>query len=207
MNEWRAGEAKQVSFYSNSMNSTVPNTIIATHGGGSCQFSLSTDGKPTINSQWKVIRSIIGGCPTSQPGNLDGDELPDEFSVTLPRSLPSGNYTFAWSWLNKQGNREFYMSCAPLTVTGSEEGTVETALGALPDMFVANLPSTECGTVEGFDFAFPDPGNAVSTGTAAKTGTELTGTGCSTQTTLGAGQGTLGGSRVMQTSTVDVLHH
>ena len=62
----------------------------ATHGGGSCQFSLSYDGGNT----WAVIHSIIGGCP-----------LNSAYTFSVPTNIPSGNALFAWTWFNKVGNR------------------------------------------------------------------------------------------------------
>jgi hypothetical protein len=62
----------------------------ATHGGGSCQFSLSYDGGNT----WAVIHSIIGGCP-----------LNSAYTFSVPSGVPSGNALFSWSWFNKVGNR------------------------------------------------------------------------------------------------------
>ena len=62
----------------------------ATHGGGSCQFSLSYDG----GSTWAVIHSIIGGCP-----------LNSAYTFPVPNNIPSGNALFAWTWFNKVGNR------------------------------------------------------------------------------------------------------
>ena len=62
----------------------------ATHGGGSCQFSLSYDG----GSTWAVIHSIIGGCP-----------LNSAYTFSVPNNIPSGNALFAWTWFNKVGNR------------------------------------------------------------------------------------------------------
>jgi hypothetical protein len=183
MNQWNAGQTQTVSFLGS-----------AVHGGGSCQFSITTDTNPTKESQWKVIQSVVGGCPANAPGNLAAD--PDgtgaaTFPVTMPSNIPDGQYTFAWTWLNKKGNREFYMNCAPIKVGGGGSGSAAEALSALPDMFVANLPATECTTKEDEDFSYPDPGQLV-TGSGAAIGKTLTGSGCATQTKIGAGNGKIG---------------
>lgn len=102
MNSWTAGEAQTIRFVGS-----------AVHGGGSCQFSLSEDLQPTKNSRWKVIHSVVGGCPATAEENLLGgpaSPIPDTFEVVLPKELPSGTYTFAWTWFNKKGNREIYMN-------------------------------------------------------------------------------------------------
>lgn len=177
MNYWAAGEKKTISF-----------TGSAVHGGGSCQFSVTNDLQPTKGSHWKVLHSVVGGCPASAIGNLPGGSEGHgaaTFDIMLPKELPSGTYTFAWTWFNKEGNREMYMNCAPITIHGGANDT--TFLGTLPDMFVANLPRDACSTVEGFDYAFPDPGVSVVTGVQAKIATSLTGPGCASVTALGAG--------------------
>lgn len=132
----------------------------AVHGGGSCQVSITTDLKPSKNSVWKVIKSIEGGCPAK---NLSTNilplnpnlETPFEYSYTIPKDLAAGKYTLAWTWFNKIGNREMYMNCAPISVTGS--GGSKDALGTLPDMFVANT-GNGCGTLGNTDLKFPNPG-------------------------------------------------
>ena len=107
----------------------------ATHTGGSCQFALSYDSGKTF----KVIKSIIGGCP------LEG-----EYNFTIPSSAPSGDALFAWTWMNKKGNREFYMDCAWVHVEG--EGGIDTTEeppGELPNIFVANLKGiNDCEIIE-----------------------------------------------------------
>lgn len=188
MNQWNAGETQTVSFLGS-----------AVHGGGSCQFSITTDTEPTEQSQWKVIQSVVGGCPSNATGNLpdapDGDKAAT-FPVTMPSSVPDGQYTFAWTWLNKVGNREFYMNCAPIQV-GSGAGTASTAsaasaLSSLPDMFVANLPDTSCSTAENEDFNYPDAGSNIVEGNGAALGDSLKGAGCAVMTKLGAGNGQIG---------------
>jgi hypothetical protein len=64
----------------------------APHNGGSCQASLSEDGGTT----WKVMKSIIGGCPTQSGGT---------FPFTVPSEAKSGEAIFAWTWFNQVGNR------------------------------------------------------------------------------------------------------
>ncbi|PFH57458.1 hypothetical protein XA68_15032 [Ophiocordyceps unilateralis] len=134
----------------------------AVHGGGSCQVSMTTDLKPTKNSVWKVIKSIEGGCPAkNQGGNMGGGagaDTPYKYDYTIPTELAAGNYTLAWTWFNKIGNREMYMNCAPVSVTGS--GGSQGYLESLPDMFVANV-GKGCGTESGKDVQFPNPGKDV----------------------------------------------
>ena len=188
MNHWNAGETKTISFRGS-----------AVHGGGSCQFSLTTDPKPSLSSQWKVIQSVIGGCPANVTGNIEPED-PDghragKFPVQMPKDIPAGTYTFAWTWLNKVGNREFYMNCAPVQVGsgtgGAYSGSASDALSKLPNMFVANL-GTSCNTKEGQDFDYPDPGANVVRAQNAAPDRSLDGTGCATVTAMGAGKGQMG---------------
>ncbi|KAL6691541.1 hypothetical protein J3F84DRAFT_386756 [Trichoderma pleuroticola] len=136
----------------------------AVHGGGSCQISVTTDAQPDKNSVWKVIKSIEGGCPAKdQIGNMGDDAAaidPYTYDFTIPKELETGNYTLAWTWFNKVGNREMYMNCAPLSVTGS--GGSKDFLNTLPDMFEANIFGGQgCATADSTDLVFPDPGSDV----------------------------------------------
>lgn len=184
MNKYNAGDSMDVKIIGG-----------ATHGGGSCQFSITTDTKPTKDTQWKVLFSQIGGCPGGPSDKNLSDNPNDQsnapFKVKLPEDLPTGKYTFAWTWNNKLGNREFYMNCAPLDITGGS-GDASKVLGGLPDMFVVNLPATQCALGVGQDVLYPNPGKAVATAAAAKPGLKLEGSGCGAQTKLGAGSGKLG---------------
>jgi len=109
MNEWTVGSDVTVSF---------PNDQTATHGGGSCQISVTKDQKPTKDSVWKVIHSIEGGCPTTNGGNINNPKDLGSFPFKVPSELPEGEMTMAWTWFNKVGNREMYMNCAPIKVSG-----------------------------------------------------------------------------------------
>lgn len=120
----------------------------ASHNGGSCQASISTDSGKTF----KVIHSYIGNCP-----------LVSDFPFTVPGDTPTGEAVFAWTWFNKVGNREMYMNCASVTITAGS-GTTAVAFSARPDIFVANA-GTDCTTVESSDLKFPNPGPDVTTDT------------------------------------------
>ncbi|KAF2461036.1 hypothetical protein BDY21DRAFT_279514, partial [Lineolata rhizophorae] len=150
MNDMAVGEEQELSFMGG-----------ATHGGGSCQVSVTLDQEPTPESTWKVVHSIIGGCPTADSGNAGDDPnaiVGNPFRFSLPEGMPNGQYTLAWTWFNKIGNREMYMNCAPITVTGGADEGDTSVFDSLPDMFVANIPEIGCGTQESQDAVFPDPG-------------------------------------------------
>ncbi|KAF9882676.1 hypothetical protein FE257_005650 [Aspergillus nanangensis] len=116
----------------------------ATHGGGSCQLSLSYDDGATF----KVIQSMIGGCP-----------LQSKYDFTMPSDVANGQALFAWSWFNLVGNREMYMNCADVVISGGS-GSVAAFESAYPDMFVANV-GNGCSSVEGQQTVFADPGAQV----------------------------------------------
>ncbi|GAB0135566.1 hypothetical protein EsDP_00003899 [Epichloe bromicola] len=166
----------------------------AVHGGGSCQVAVTVDVQPTKKSVWKVIKSIEGGCPAK---NMDGNagnnadaKNPFIYDFTIPKELASGNYTLAWTWFNRIGNREMYMNCAPLTVTGS--GGSQSFVNGLPDMFVANI-GNGCGTVDSKDVKFPNPGKDVDNFGAAGNAAAPTG-GCQAGNGGGDGGGSGSGS-------------
>ncbi|QPH05754.1 hypothetical protein C2857_003742 [Epichloe festucae Fl1] len=117
------------------------------HNGGSCQASLSFDS----GNSWKVLHSYIGNCPAM------GDS---KFEFTLPGDTPSGQMLFAWTWFNEVGNREMYMNCAVIDIQGGggrKKRGAASLMTSRPDMFVANV-ANGCGTAEGKDVMFPDPG-------------------------------------------------
>ncbi|KAL7933988.1 lytic polysaccharide monooxygenase [Trichoderma chlorosporum] len=167
----------------------------AVHGGGSCQVSVTTDAQPDKNSVWRVIKTIEGGCPAKdQTGNMGNSASavdPYTYDFTIPKELETGNYTLAWTWFNKIGNREMYMNCAPLTVTGS--GGSADFLNSLPNMFEANIfGQGGCGTKADTDLLFPNPGSDVDQfngATSAFSGP----TGCSSPTVAPTPEPTNGG--------------
>ncbi|AEO70619.1 uncharacterized protein THITE_2029285, partial [Thermothielavioides terrestris NRRL 8126] len=162
----------------------------AQHGGGSCQFSITYD-EPVNGGNWnksasfKTIYSIIGGCPavftdesrnlplaamdnnkradSKHCGNDSGIDCIRQFMVPIPKFLKNGPATFAWTWFNKLGNKEMYMNCAPINITGGTGD--EKLIAELPDIFIANYPSDpevpNCITGTSADkvvLNFPKPG-------------------------------------------------
>lgn len=124
----------------------------ATHGGGSCQLSLSYDQGKTF----RVIKSMIGNCPNEK-----------SYDFTIPAYAPSGEAIFAWSWQNRIGNREFYMDCAVVQVQGSQGKRQDSYdnVDSLPAIWKADLQSVnDCTTVEGESPVYPHPGPDVEYG-------------------------------------------
>ncbi|KAL8279132.1 hypothetical protein RQP46_008388 [Phenoliferia psychrophenolica] len=153
----------------------------ATHGGGSCQFSLSYDQGKTF----AVIASIIGGCPTAEA-----------YAIPIPKDVPAGTKAlFAWTWQNLVGNREEYMNCAVVDVTGTSKSYTG------PGLFRANTQgATQCRTVENEDVVYPNPGPSVqyldSTTTKSSAATVLSpcSTDQDTSVTVTSNGGTVSGS-------------
>jgi hypothetical protein len=159
MNNWAVGSTQKLEFVVGGGVGT------AVHGGGSCQISVTTDREPTKASKFKVIHSFIGACPPPPDGGgnyVAGTQptlTPLPFQV--PSELPNGVMTVAWTWQNRMGNREFYMNCGGVTVTGGANDT--TAFDALPDMAIANVAvnGNTCATLENFDYKYENPGRYV----------------------------------------------
>jgi hypothetical protein len=127
-------------------NMTLSGT--ATHGGGSCQISLSYDNGATF----RVIKSLIGGCP-----------LTPTFDFTIPSYAPAGGALLAWSWQNYEGNREFYMNCAEIDIvsgtTRRQRRQTFSSFDQLPYIWKANLEGiNDCTTDEGENPVYPNPG-------------------------------------------------
>lgn len=152
----------------------------AVHGGGSCQFALAEGWAPTSTTAWKVIHSIEGGCPKANvTGNLAQGQSPDTYTFSVPDDFAPGNYTFAWTWVNRiAASPEFYMNCAPIAVKASAAaGSTERVkarrrranqASSYPDLFLANIgdASNGCTTADALAqqiaIEFPSPGDSVS---------------------------------------------
>ncbi|KAI2631067.1 hypothetical protein GGR54DRAFT_585361 [Hypoxylon sp. NC1633] len=133
----------------------------AVHGGGSCQLAITKDMQPSASTSWQVIQSIEGGCPSKSGQSVD------TYDFKIPDGIDPGKYVFAWTWMSKlAGQPEYYMNCAPITVTGgtskrsgNETMGLMTRDGQFPELFVANLADiNSCKTEPSTDPEFPDPG-------------------------------------------------
>ncbi|KAF4552738.1 Hypothetical protein D9617_9g025280 [Elsinoe fawcettii] len=148
-------------------NVSLAGTIM--HGGGSCQIAMSYDHGRTF----KVIKSIIGGCPYKM-----------NYDFTVPSYAPDGTAILAWTWQNNVGNREFYMNCAEVQVAGASSSrkrqeSVPGNFGDLPSMWVANLPSiNSCRTTENVSPVYPHPGDDVEYGAGYNSSTPPTAGDC-----------------------------
>lgn len=161
MNNMPVGDSQTLSF-----------TGSASHGGGTCQLAVSLDHEPTANSTWKLIQVYEGGCPVTAAGNGGTDT----FTFKIPQNFPNGQATLAWTWYNRIGNREIYMNCAPITVSGGSDN--QDFYNTLPNMYVINLPSSQCGSVESSNQIIPNPGQFVSKGDTADKLASATGPAC-----------------------------
>merc|ERR1711939_43087 len=126
------------------------------HRGGSCQLSLSYDEGETFY----VIKSVVGGCTC-----VDGISCPNDYSspqeVSIPFTIPADapakeNILFAWSWINVEGNREYYMNCAAVNILGDNKS----GLAGLPELYVTNLQPS-CQVPYGQSVVYPNPGSDV----------------------------------------------
>lgn len=121
----------------------------ASHLGGSCQVSLSFDHGKTF----RVIKSFIGNCVRVTSTGPDPDQ---NYEFTVPSDAKSGNVIIAWTWFNRSGNREMYMNCATITISGGGTSTLD----SYPENFQCNI-GNGCKILEGVDVVFPNPGNDV----------------------------------------------
>ncbi len=188
-------------------NQTLSFIGSAVHGGGSCQISLTSDKQPGKNTKWQVIHSIEGGCPASAAGNLPANSNGNgasTFEYSIPQGIAPGDYTLAWTWFNRIGNREMYMNCAPITVTGGsgkrdeipeerEEPGFAKRATSFPAMFVANI-GNGCFSQDSVDLQFPDPGTSLQYAGGILKGPTGTCAGGSTSSGGSSGSSASGGS-------------
>ncbi|PVH70820.1 lytic polysaccharide monooxygenase, partial [Cadophora sp. DSE1049] len=133
---------------------TFSYVLQSAHSGGSCQVALSYDKGKT----WVVVQTWEGNCPRAQtPGTVTNIyDVDQNYTFSIPEDFPTGHRViFAWVWINATGNREYYMSCSSVNISGS--GPVPTITPAGPPLLVANLDpmKQECYTKEGTSVIYP----------------------------------------------------
>ncbi|KAJ1790039.1 hypothetical protein LPJ62_002133, partial [Coemansia sp. RSA 2167] len=106
---WTAGQTVDIEFNKDGG---------AGHGGGHCQFSISYDGK-----NFAVVHEVLRHCFYNGPSTSNTPDV-RSYSFALPEDLPnSDNAIFAWTWVNKQGEREFYCGTSNVAITGSSSSS------------------------------------------------------------------------------------
>ncbi|KAI1284592.1 hypothetical protein F5Y07DRAFT_8948 [Xylaria sp. FL0933] len=179
------------------LGSSQPLSFIgsAVHGGGSCQVVMTYDNPPTKDSKWKVIHSIEGGCPAKNvAGNLPEDPNgtgAGTYTFKIPEDIPTGKGSIGWTWFNRIGNREMYMNCGALELTG--KGGDQANFDKLPDMVVLNIGSHP-QTPEGVDYKFAEPGPSVEDNTGPYGVATCSQDGCQAGGSSGSGSGSGSGS-------------
>ena len=93
----------------------------ATHGGGHCQFALSYDGVTFV-----TLLTVVDTCLI--------DSL--TYEVPLPATAPASSHAvYAWTWINRIGNREYYWNCADVVLDSAvTDGSVTG-----PKLLVVNI--------------------------------------------------------------------
>lgn len=184
VNEYELGSSQPLSFIGS-----------AVHGGGSCQVVMTYDNPPTADSTWKVIHSIEGGCPAKgQQGNLpenSNGEDSGKYTFKVPSDIPTGKGTIGWTWFNRIGNREMYMNCGSLELTGTSGD--QSNFDKLPDMVVLNIGSHPT-TPEGVDYKFTEPGPSVEDNTGEFGVATCSKDGCQSGDSAGSGSGSGAGA-------------
>jgi len=120
----------------NTITVTLEGTAV--HGGGHCQFGISYDDKKFV-----VLKTVIGNCL------LDSMS----YSFDIPENAKGDDVTVFWTWINRIGNREYYMECADVTVNTNGYTTnitgKELLIVNLPGY--ANVPEWEMGAPSSLD--------------------------------------------------------
>ena len=93
----------------------------ATHGGGHCQFGISYDDKNFV-----VLKTVLNDCLLDTMS----------YSYEIPKYARGDNITVFWSWVNRIGNREYYMECADVNV--KTNGKMTNIPGK--ELLIVNLP-------------------------------------------------------------------
>ncbi|RKP35676.1 hypothetical protein BJ085DRAFT_13303, partial [Dimargaris cristalligena] len=84
----------------------------APHKGGHCEVSISLDDKDFVSIRTKTMTCMV---------DVEGLSL----SAVIPANAPTlPKATMAWTWINAEGNREFYMNCIDISIEGVAGGSI-----------------------------------------------------------------------------------
>lgn len=106
-------------YESNTIAITLEGTAV--HGGGHCQFGVSYDDKKFV-----VLKTVVGNCLLDRMS----------YSFDIPKDAKGGDVTVFWTWINRIGNREYYMECADVTM--NTNGNTTNISGK--ELLIVNLP-------------------------------------------------------------------
>lgn len=106
-------------FEKNEITITLEGT--ATHGGGHCQFGISYD-----DNNFVVLKTVLNECLLNTMS----------YSYEIPTYARGDNITVFWTWINRIGNREYYMECADVNV--KTNGKMTDIPGK--ELLIVNLP-------------------------------------------------------------------
>jgi hypothetical protein len=104
----------------------------APHNGGSCQFGLSYNEKDFV-----VLQNYIGNCHLKM-GTL--------YNATVPATASNGAAILGWFWINHTGNREFYMNCIDVKISGGSGAGVTGKRVAVANINGKIIPEGDDGT-------------------------------------------------------------
>ncbi|KAJ2078342.1 hypothetical protein H4R24_004536 [Coemansia sp. RSA 988] len=101
----------------NTLLSDVASNVIVEQSIGSLAKTISkVDGKNGYNVYEKLKHCFFKG-----PSSTSVPEV-SSYTFDLPKDLPASDKAiFAWTWSNASGNREFYMNCADVSISGTSK--------------------------------------------------------------------------------------
>ncbi|RKP39939.1 hypothetical protein BJ085DRAFT_14678, partial [Dimargaris cristalligena] len=94
---WAAGSTNTITFANH-----------GSHKGGFCEWAVSYNEGVTF----VVFNTDLNYLKDAKDIEKYSEKL------TLPAGLPNGNATISWTWVNREGFREFYWSCFRAQITG-----------------------------------------------------------------------------------------
>ncbi|RKP39940.1 hypothetical protein BJ085DRAFT_14682, partial [Dimargaris cristalligena] len=99
---WAAGSTNKIQFMNH-----------GNHKGGFCEWSISyNNGKTFVSFEFNK------DCLTDASTEPANDAEFYNMNLKLPAGLPAGKAIISWTWVNREGHREFYWNCFRAQITG-----------------------------------------------------------------------------------------